>query len=124
MSVCPWCKAQNVGSADKCPRCGKRAAEHPSIAGRDMGTLGDFSSGKSEPPPALQIELAGSSPTRRGVSDDTGAGTGGMKNFGDDWGDDEPAKDGASLDLADVAAPTSTRGKTARTAATNASGST
>jgi hypothetical protein len=115
MSVCPWCKAQNPTSADKCAKCGKRAAEHPSIAGRDVATLGDFGSGQSEPPPALDIELAGSLPAHRGSSD-VGAGSGGLKSFGDDWGDEEPAKGGANLDLADAPVPSSTRGKSARTA--------
>lgn len=111
MSVCPWCKAQNTGSADKCPKCGKRAAEHPSIAGRDVATLGDFGSGKSEPPPALDLELAGPTPIRGG-SNDAGAGAGGLKNFGDDWGEEESHVEGAKLDLVDAPA-SSKRGKSA-----------
>ena len=112
MSVCPWCKAQNQGSPDKCPRCGKRAADHPSIAGRDVASLGDFGSGQSQPPPALDIELAGSVPVRGG-SHDAGAGTGGLKNFGDDWGEDEAAHGAGNLDLVDVPAPSSKRDKSA-----------
>jgi hypothetical protein len=114
MSVCPWCKAQNAGSADKCPKCGKRAAEHPSIAGRDVGTLGDFGSGKSEPPAALDLELAGPTPIRGG-SNDMEVGGGALKNFGDDWGEEEdaPVQAGAKLDVVDAPAPSSKRSKSA-----------
>jgi hypothetical protein len=41
MSVCPFCKAQVTQSSAPCPRCGKLAAEHPSIAaisGRTLST--------------------------------------------------------------------------------------
>jgi len=41
MSVCPFCKAQVAQSTAPCPRCGKLAADHPSIAaisGRTLST--------------------------------------------------------------------------------------
>lgn len=41
MSVCPFCKAQVTQSSAPCPKCGKRAEEHPSIAaisGRTLST--------------------------------------------------------------------------------------
>jgi hypothetical protein len=41
MSVCPFCKAQVTQSSAPCPRCGKLASDHPSIAaisGRTLST--------------------------------------------------------------------------------------
>src|SRR5690349_14636894 len=41
MSVCPFCKAQVPTSTAPCPRCGKLASDHPSIAaigGRTLST--------------------------------------------------------------------------------------
>jgi hypothetical protein len=39
MSICPFCKAQTPSSHGPCAKCGKRAADHPSIAGTAGRTL-------------------------------------------------------------------------------------
>jgi len=95
MSVCPWCKSQNPDGVVACLRCGKKAADHPSVAAGQLDdSLEDFESGA--PAPDLQLELAGPSNARGGVSADAGGGA--LKSFGDDWGDEEPAE-GPSLQL-------------------------
>ncbi len=57
MSVCPFCKAPVLVTTAPCPRCGKLASDHPSIAavqGRTLSTdfddepVGDLSLGSSE----------------------------------------------------------------------------
>lgn len=41
MSVCPFCKASVSSSHGPCPRCGRHASDHPSIAGTSARTIGD-----------------------------------------------------------------------------------
>ena len=41
LSVCPFCKAPVTVSHGPCPRCGKVASDHPSIAGTGGRNLGD-----------------------------------------------------------------------------------
>ncbi len=56
MSVCPFCKAQVAQSTAPCPRCGKLAAEHPSIAGISGRTLStDFD---DDDPGELSLEAS------------------------------------------------------------------
>ena len=102
MSVCPWCKAQNPPGAEVCLHCGKRASDHPSIAGRDLDNAFDDAFDGTAGPAPLDIELGGGPIKRQGVADMAG-GSGGLKTFGDDWGE-EPA-DLPGIDLAGPARP-------------------
>ncbi len=95
MSMCPWCKSHNPPRAEVCLKCGKKAADHPSMSGSDLpDTFGDDGG-----PPLAAIELGGQGPAVAGSFDASGAG-GGMQTFGDDWGEGEAPPAGPSLDLA------------------------
>lgn len=98
MTVCPWCKAKNPSAAKACYKCGKKAADHPSVTGRTVGD--DF--GDDEEiidAPALDLDIS-TSRAVRGTNQPLG------REVGDAFGgddDDEPIAN-ANLDL-DLAAP-------------------
>lgn len=98
MSVCPWCKARNPPGAQACLKCGKRAADHPSVTGRvvgdDFGDDDDVAQG-----PALDLDLDTSRAQPGRTQQELGREV--TDGFGDD--DDEPPPGGA-LDL-DLAGP-------------------
>ncbi len=57
MSVCPWCKASNPPRAEACLKCGKRAADHPSIATGQLDTgFDDPDEGAAAP--TLNLDLS------------------------------------------------------------------
>jgi hypothetical protein len=97
MSVCPWCKSQNPPGTVACLRCGKKAADHPSVAGHQIDSSLDDDFESSSGAPDLQLELGGSQPARGGVQTDSGGGA--LKSFGDDWGDEEEEAAGPALQL-------------------------
>jgi hypothetical protein len=90
MTVCPWCKASNPPGAAQCLKCGKRAADHPSIA---MGQQGDdrFDDMDEGHGPALDLEL--------GVAPGARSGGSGLRSFGDDPLDDEDEAAGPAPEL-------------------------
>lgn len=97
MSVCPWCKAKNPPGANACLKCGKRAADHPSVTGRvvgdEFGDDDDIAQG-----PALDLDL-GTSRASAGSGQELG------REVGDGFGDDEDeAPPGGGLDL-DLSSP-------------------
>jgi hypothetical protein len=106
MTVCPWCKASNPPGAPQCLKCGKRAADHPSIA---MGQQGDdrFDDMDEGHGPALDLEL--------GVAPGARSGGSGLRSFGDDPmdGDDDDADGGPApaLELDAPALPARARGR-------------
>jgi len=55
MSVCPWCKARNPPGNQPCLKCGKRAADHPSVTGRTVDEFGDDDDVADAP--ALDLDL-------------------------------------------------------------------
>lgn len=103
MSVCPFCKAQVTHSTAPCPKCGKLASEHPSIAaisGRTLST--DFD---DEDHGELSLESGG----RAG---DAASGHGGMPYDGgkgvtldDDLFGDAEASGPLELDVPDKPPP-------------------
>ncbi len=103
MTVCPWCKASNPPGAAQCLKCGKRAADHPSIA---MGQQGDdrFDDMDEGQGPALDLEL--------GVAQGARSGGSGLRSFGDDpldGDDDEDAGPAPALQLDAQELPTRAR---------------
>lgn len=101
MTVCPWCKAKNPSAAKACYKCGKIAAEHPSVTGRTVGD--EFGDDEIIDAPGLDLDISTSrgapgTPTHQPLGREVGDG------FGDDDGDD--AIPHANLDL-DLGAPTS-----------------
>lgn len=105
MTVCPWCKASNPPGAPQCLKCGKRAADHPSIA---MGQQGDdrFDDMDEGHGPALDLEL--------GVAPGARSGGSGLRSFGDDPMDgeeDEDAAPGPALQLDAQELPARARGR-------------
>jgi hypothetical protein len=94
MTVCPWCKASNPDGAPACLKCGKRAADHPSIG---TGTLDDSFDEPDAGGAALDLELGAPTASRAAASHEAG-----MRSFGDDPLDDEDDlhAGGPALDLA------------------------
>lgn len=104
MSVCPFCKAPVSKSSGPCPRCGRLAAEHPSVAGVQGRTLDtDFD---DEPLGELTLDSASSGAAGSGRSVAAAHASsydGGGATFDDDlFGGGE----GGELEL-DIPAPTS-----------------
>lgn len=101
MTVCPWCKAKNPSAAKACYKCGKIAAEHPSVTGRTVGD--EFGDDEIIDAPGLDLDISTSRgapgmPANQPLGREIGDG------FGDDDGED--AIPHTNLDL-DLAAPTS-----------------
>jgi len=100
MNVCPWCKARNPPNTANapCQKCGKRAADHPSVTGRTVDDgFGDDDVANA---PALDLDLG----TSRSMPGSTGQPLG--REVGDGFGDDEDhAAPGGGLDL-DLSGPT------------------
>lgn len=92
MTVCPWCKARNPSGTQACLRCGKRAADHPSIAGHNVGD--SFDDEEAAPGPSLDIDLG---TAQRGGFGPTSQPMG--RTVGDDDWDEGPAQAGPGLDL-------------------------
>jgi hypothetical protein len=98
MSVCPFCKAQVTQSSSPCPRCGKLAAEHPSIAaisGRTLST--DFD---DDDHGELSLESggrAGDASAAHGMDYDSGKGV----TLDDDLFGDEGTAGPLELDVPD-----------------------
>ncbi len=99
MSVCPWCKARNPPGHQACLKCGKRAADHPSVTGRTVGDA--FGDDEVIDAPALDLDL-GTSRSMPGTVTEQPLG----REIGDGFGDDdESAAAGSALQL-DLSAPT------------------
>jgi hypothetical protein len=103
MSVCPFCKAQVTQSSAPCPRCGKLAAEHPSIAaisGRTLST--DFD---DDDHGELSLEAGGragdASAAHAGMGYDSGKGV----TLDDDLFGDGDASGPLELDVPDKPPP-------------------
>ncbi len=97
MNVCPWCKANNPPGNQPCLKCGKRAADHPSVTGRTVGD--EFGEDDDvENAPALDLDLG----TSRSLPGNTNEQVG--REVTDGFDDDDNAA-GGSLDL-DLSAPT------------------
>lgn len=106
MSVCPFCKAPVSKTNAPCPRCGRLASEHPSIAsvgGRNLST--DF-----DDEPLEDLVLDGGHAGASGATRTAGHAAsydGGGVTFDDDLFGDGP---GAPLELDVPNAPASDRG--------------
>jgi hypothetical protein len=95
VTVCPFCKAPVAHSSGPCPRCGRHASEHPSIAssaGRTLST--DFDD--DEPAGGLDLEKGSAVGSLGGMSSYESGGT----SFDADLFGDE----GGAIEL-DVPAP-------------------
>lgn len=96
MTVCPWCKARNPSSSKVCFKCGKAAADHPSVTGRTVGD--DFGDDEIADVPALDLDISTSratpgTPTNQPLGREVGDG------FGDDDEGDHPPHAALDLDL-------------------------
>ncbi len=96
MSVCPWCKARNPPGNQTCLKCGKRAADHPSVTGRVVGDeFGDDDDVAQGPALDLDLDTSRAQPGRtqqelgREVTD----------GFGDEDEDEPPPGGALDLDL-------------------------
>lgn len=101
MSMCPWCKSNNPAGVEVCLKCGKKAADHPSVAGHEIGDAFGGGSESGAPPP-MEIELATPNSGGQGGADVGGGGA--LKSFGDDWGEEAP-DDGPALDIEAIEMP-------------------
>ncbi len=97
MTVCPWCKARNPSGTQACVRCGKRAADHPSIAGHNVGD--DFDDEDLARGPALDLDLAPTSMAGPRSFGPSAVPLGRTVGGNDDW-DDAAAAPGPALDVA------------------------
>ena len=88
-SVCPFCKGPVPSSARPCPRCGKLASDHPSVAqtqGRTLDTDWD-----DDAVPDLRLDESPRPPANRGVASQapsTNPYEQGGHTLGDDFDDD------------------------------------
>ena len=95
MSVCPFCKSPVPSSSAKCPRCGRLASDHPSIAaigGRNLST--DFDDDDDGVPDLARGSSVG------GHGDHVSSYEASNTTFDDDlMGDDAPAGGALELDM-------------------------
>ena len=95
MTVCPFCKSPVPSSSAKCPRCGRLASDHPSIAaigGRNLST--DFDDDDDGVPDLARGSSVGGHGESH-VSSYEGSNT----TFDDDLMDDAPTGGALELDM-------------------------
>ena len=105
MSVCPFCKTPVTNPTAPCPKCGKLAAEHPSIAaisGRTLST--DFD---DDDHGELSLESGGRAGDAASAHGHMGYDSGKGVTLDDDLFDDGEAAGPLELDVPDLPRPPS-----------------